>query len=166
MTAAALAASLVFPAALLWAMASDLARFEIPNAAPLAILAAFPAYGLLAGFDGTALLWHAAAGLGALLVGAALFFGRALGGGDAKLLAAAALWVGPADLPRFLAATALIGGALAIVLLLFRLAPEPSWAAEGGWLRRLHARRREAPYAVAIGGAGLVWFAGSPLFAA
>ena len=166
MPTAALVIGFVFPAALLWAMASDLARFEIPNAVPLAIAAAFPAYGLLAGVGATDLLWHAATGFGALLVGAALFFGRAMGGGDAKLIAASALWIGPADLPRFLIATALIGGALALALVLFRLLPEPSWAAEGGWLRRLHARRREAPYAVAIGGAGLVWFAGSPLFAA
>jgi prepilin peptidase CpaA len=166
MSIVALAVSLVFPAALLWAMASDLARFEIPNAIPLAIAAAFPAYALFAGLGAMDMLQHAAAGFGALVVGAALFFGRVMGGGDAKLVAAAALWIGPAGMPRFLVATALIGGALALVLLLFRLLPEPSWTREGGWLRRLHARRREAPYAVAIGGAGLLWFAGSPLFAA
>jgi prepilin peptidase CpaA len=165
MSIAAIVVSLVFPAALLWAMASDLARFEIPNAIPLVIAAAFPAYGLLAGLDASDMLWRAATGLGALAIGAALFFGRVMGGGDAKLIAASALWIGPAGLPRFLIATALIGGVLALALVLFRLLPEPSWAAEGGWLRRLHARRREAPYAVAIGGAGLVWFAGSPLFA-
>jgi prepilin peptidase CpaA len=166
MSIAALALSLIFPAALLWAMASDLARFEIPNAVPLTMAAAFPAYGLLAGLEPTDLLWHGAAGLGAFVVGALLFFGGVVGGGDAKLIAAAALWIGPAGLPRFLLAMALIGGGLALALVLFRLLPEPSWAPEGGWLRRLHARRREAPYAVAIGGAGLIWFAGSPLFAA
>ena len=164
MPTAALALSLIFPAALLWAMASDAARFEIPNAVPLAIAAAFPAYGLLAALTPVELLWHGAVGMGALVVGALLFFGRVMGGGDAKLIAAAALWIGPAGLPRFLATMALLGGALALALILFRLLPEPSWAREGGWLRRLHARRREAPYGVAIGGAGLVWYAGSPLF--
>ena len=157
---AAFVLSLVFPAALLWAMASDAARFEIPNAVPLAMAATFPLYALLAGFGGAELGWHAAAGAGALFVGAALFFCRALGGGDAKLIAAAALWIGPAGLPRFIVAMALIGGALALALLLFRALPEPAWAPEGGWLRRLHARRREAPYALAIGGAGLLWFFG------
>ena len=161
MSQAAFIVSLVFPAALLWAMASDAARFEIPNAVPLTLAAAFPLHGLLAGFGGAELAWHLAAGFGALAVGAALFFCRALGGGDAKLIAAAALWIGPAGLPRFLVAMALIGGALALALLLYRALPEPAWARDGGWLRRLHARRREAPYALAIGGAGLLWFVGS-----
>lgn len=156
---AAFALSLVFPVAMLWAMASDAARFEIPNRIPLALAALYPVWALLAGAPAPAFLWHALAGAAVLVAGALLFFARVLGGGDAKLIAAAALWVGPAGLPRFLLATALLGGVLALGLVLFRLLPEPAWASEGGWLRRLHRRRREAPYAIAIGGAGLAWYA-------
>lgn len=164
MSTIALALSLAFPAAMLWAMASDVARFEIPNRIPAGLALLFPLWAALAGASGATFLWHAAVGAAALVAGALLFFARVLGGGDAKLIAAAALWVGPSGLPGFLLGTALLGGVLALALVLFRLLPEPVWAPEGGWLRRLHARRREAPYAVAIGGAGLAWYAAaSPL---
>jgi len=162
MSALALALSLVFPALLLWAAASDVARFEIPNAIPLALAAAFPPFGVAAAMSMSEIALHFGVGLLALAAGAALFFARLLGGGDAKLIAATAIWTGAAGLPRFLVAMALAGGVLALLLVLYRLLPAPSGT---GLLRRLHERRREAPYAVAIGGGGLVWYAGAVMSA-
>jgi prepilin peptidase CpaA len=64
-----------------------------------------------------------------------------LGGGDVKLLAASALWTGSAALLPFLTATALAGGLLAAVFLVF--------ARRGG-------RRVALPYGVAIAAGGLL----------
>jgi prepilin peptidase CpaA len=93
------------------------------------------------------------------LVGAVPFSRGLIGGGDVKLLAAAALWAGADALPPLLLLTALIGGLLALVLLTplgARFAashsdggPEP---AGGG----LAARRTPVPYGVAIAAAALV----------
>lgn len=163
MSATAFALSLAFPALLLWAAANDVARFEIPNVIPLALAAAFPIYGVAAAMPLAQIGWHFGVGILTLAAGAALFFSRVVGGGDAKLIAATAVWTGAAGLPRFLVAMALVGGLLAALLILYRLLPAPSWGAEEGWLRRLHARRREAPYAVAIGGGGLAWYFGGTL---
>jgi len=47
-----------------------------------------------------------------------LFARGFLGGGDVKLLAAATLWAGPADTPALLVLTGVLGGALALFLLM------------------------------------------------
>ena len=80
---------------LLWAVAAWLAP-EALDAAPLIALAC---------------------GAGALAVGFALHALGWLGGGDGKLLAALAVWIGPVDLVWWLVATALLG----LLLLLFAL---------------------------------------------
>jgi prepilin peptidase CpaA len=156
---AAAVVSLAFPALLLWAAASDLARFEIPNAIPLALVMAFAAYAVAAGLPAAEVAWNCAVGALALAVGAGLFFARVLGGGDAKLIAAVAIWTGASGLPRFLVAMALVGGVLALGLTLYRLVPAPAWS----WLRRLHARRGDAPYGVAIAGGGIAWYSAAIL---
>jgi len=75
-------------------------------------------------------------------IGAALFACRALGGGDVKLLAALALWVPPALFGRLVVATALVGGLLALALLLARM-------------RRPGGAPVAVPYGIAIAAATL-----------
>jgi prepilin signal peptidase PulO-like enzyme (type II secretory pathway) len=88
---------------------SDVRNLTIPNRYCVAIALLYPAYLLSAGQP---VDW-----LGALVVagsmlaaGFVLFALRALGGGDAKLLAAVSLWAGPGLLPEFAILTALSGG--------------------------------------------------------
>lgn len=134
---------LVFAVTLVAAAVRDLRDRTIPNLLPAILVAAFvPAawFGQL-GAGGTAL--HAAAAVTALAVAAALFALGAWGGGDAKLVAAAALWIGFVPMPRFLLIMALAGGVLALALLL----------AQG--------RRAKVPYGVAIALAGLEWWYGA-----
>ena len=86
---------LVFPALMAYAAASDLFTMTIPNRA----LAA-PGGGLRglrarsAGHAGARILLHLAAGAAVLAVAFALFAFGWIGGGDAKLAAATALWLG------------------------------------------------------------------------
>ena len=74
-----------------------------------------------------------------------------LGGGDVKLLAAGALWLGAAALGPFLLATVLAGGVLAVAFLL------------AGLLRRRAAGAAAAslPYGIAIAAGGILVSAGA-----
>jgi prepilin peptidase CpaA len=82
-----------------------------------------------------------------------------IGGGDGKLFAVCALWLGwPAVLP-FMLYTGLAGGALTIAILGLRsgwLAP----AVAGGpaWLRKLGTTGGDLPYGVAIAVGALAAF--------
>ncbi|MEK7264914.1 MAG: pilus assembly protein CpaA, partial [Pseudomonadota bacterium] len=90
--------------------------------------------------------------------------GKFLGGGDAKLLAACAPWIGLAALGPFLVYTALAGGGFAVALILFRMTPALPVYAQAPWLMRLHQRPKDIPYAVAIALGGLLSFSQTPLF--
>ena len=118
--------------AFLWAAASDLGAYRIPNSCVLLILLLFPLFSLTAG--GIApLLPHAIAARAVLLLGIPLYpFGLA-GAGDFKLLAAAALWAGPQALPLLLTVMALSGGLLAgAYWLRGKLRPRAACAASAG----------------------------------
>ena len=67
------------------------------------------------------LIDHLVVGIVMLLLGIVLFRLRLLGGGDAKLLAAASLWLGSVALLPFLMWMALSGGVLGVVIALSRL---------------------------------------------
>lgn len=81
-------------------------------------------------------------------VGAAMFARNLMGGGDVKLLTAAVLWVPAPAAVSHIAAVALIGGLLGLVLLVLRRALK-----EGRWAERLpEVLRQQAPvpYGIAI----------------
>lgn len=130
----------VFAATLVAAAIRDLRDRTIPNPLPLILIAAFPPAAWLAGLGLGQTALHMAAAATVLAVAVLLFALRAWGGGDAKLAAAAALWIGFAALPRFVAVMALSGGVLALVML------------------ALHGRRAQVPYGLAIAVAGLDWW--------
>jgi prepilin peptidase CpaA len=83
--------------------------------------------------------------------GAVVFHLGFFGGGDVKLLAAGALWIGAASVGSFLFATALAGGLLALGFLAWTLIAN---AAGKG------ARRPSLPYGVAISAGGILTTAG------
>jgi prepilin peptidase CpaA len=96
----------------------------------------------------------------ALAVGLGLFAARAMGGGDVKLIAAIALWAGPALVLPFLFVVALAGGALSLVMLsAARLRPVLVREAVPQPLSALRV-----PYGVAVAAGGL--FVASRLLAA
>ena len=64
--------------------------------------------------------WHLLVGFTALIVGIGLFYLKVWGGGDAKLVAAASLWMGIPAEPTFLAAFAIAGGFVALPLIIIR----------------------------------------------
>lgn len=143
---------MIFAGAMLYAALNDLVYYQIPNAVILALALAFLLFAMALPWQ-TA-LWDVTACAAMLALTAAGFAVRLMGGGDAKLLAAAALWTGWGLLLPFLLLTSLIGGALALLLLVVRrLGPEP---APGRWFARLLTRQGGVPYGIAIGLAGLL----------
>ncbi|MGQ9364985.1 prepilin peptidase [Azospirillum sp. ST 5-10] len=148
------------------AMGLDAVTFRIPNPLTAAFALAFPAAAALAPAP---VDWLSHLGAGALVfaVAAAAFAGGALGGGDVKLLGAAALWLGFGALPDFALLTALYGGALALAVLVARRWTPPLLARLPGCaqpaLPRLLSDGEAVPYGLAIGAAGLTLAARLPL---
>lgn len=154
----------VFPAALLIAAMNDLYEFRIPNWVTVVLFAAYPAAGVALGAPATLIFQGCVLAGAALVVGFILFATKVLGGGDAKLFAATAPWIGLSGLPVYLLNTALAGAFLAIGLLLFRRTPPLPVYAQAQWLMRLHQTKNDIPYAVAIAVGGLLSFSETPFF--
>ena len=146
----------VFPVLMIIAGASDLISLRIPNKLTAFIaLAALPA-AFVAGMPMVELLMHIAAGAALFLLGYGLFSFRLVGGGDAKLMAAAAIWFGWAGLYQFFMATAMAGGVLALSLLAWSYIRIHAEARNLPLLKRFGMARPPIPYgfAFAIGAIG------------
>ncbi len=154
----------VYPAALLIAATTDLYEFKIPNWVSATLFGAFFAACAALGAPRAVALEGLLLAAGALALGFALFATRILGGGDAKLIAAIAPWIGLSGLAVFLFNMAFAGGLLAIALLLFRKTPPLPIYAQAPWVMRLHQKPKDIPYAVAIAAGGLLTFPQTPLF--
>lgn len=156
----------VFPGAMAVAAAMDLTTMTIPNRIALVLAAAFFVMAPLAGFGWTDIGLHVAIAAAALAVAFALFSFGWIGGGDAKLFAATCLWFGPEALVPYAVYSALLGGALTLVLLMVRTMPLPVFLTSQGWIMRLHDPKQGVPYGIALAAAGLIVYPNTPFMAA
>lgn len=156
----------IFPAAMALAAVTDLLTLTVPNRIVIALAALFFVVAPLSGLGLAAIGLHAGLALVALALGFALFSLGLVGGGDAKLFAATCLWLGPQAVAVYAVSAALIGGALALLLLVWRGLPLPALLATHGWLVRLHDPKEGMPYGIALAAAGLLAYAQSPVMAA
>jgi prepilin peptidase CpaA len=158
---------LVFPALVIFGAVQDVISYRIPNWISLALIAGFAlaaVVGLVAGLPAATVGLNLAVGVGALVLGIGLFSAGWIGGGDAKLFAAGALWLGWPALTAYLAATALAGGGLAILLFGLRSTFVRPFVSIGpAWLARLAEPGESVPYGVAIAIGALAAFPGSSL---
>jgi prepilin peptidase CpaA len=149
-----LAASLLMLAAI-----SDLRALHIPNWISVALVGAFAASALAAPDPMAALVPLGPALL--VFAGAAGIFALGLfGGGDAKLLPAAVLWVVPAQVPLLLCLVAILGGIIAVLLVLVRpmIVGAATFAGQAHFLEGIPvlSNKRAVPYGVAISGATIL----------
>ena len=149
---------LLFPALMAFAASSDLFTMTISNRLTLALAGAFFPLTLITGMSLTAVGWHLAAA-GLVLTFAFILFWRGwIGGGDAKLVTATALWFGFEHLLDFMIYAALLGGVLTLAILQFRKLPLPQVLARQPWIQRLHDKGGGVPYGIALaGGAMLIY---------
>jgi prepilin peptidase CpaA len=147
---------LLFPALIAFAASSDLFTMTIPNKVSLALLAGFFAAALMTGMSAAEIASHTGAGAFVLLAAFGLFARGLIGGGDAKLAAATALWLGFDQLAAYLFDACILGGMLALVLINLRVVPLPSALQKWSWAQRLHDKNGGIPYGVALAAAALI----------
>lgn len=146
---------LAFAGLLIAAAASDWRSLTIPNRYSLAIVALFPCYVIAMGGSVEWMLHLAVAG-SAFVIGFILFASRLCGGGDVKLLAAAALWAGPSYIVPLLVYTALSGGIMAMVLWVHHRMQRAEIPANFLFTRSAEDfAKQPMPYAVPIAAGGL-----------
>jgi prepilin peptidase CpaA len=141
---------MLFPALMAFAAASDLFTMTISNRVSLLLVAGFLVLAPLSGMGYQDFLSHLGAGLAVLAVAFGCFAMGWVGGGDAKVAAAAGLWFGFGYLLEYLLYASLFGGALTLLLLQFRQWPLPYAFAGQGWLLRLHSKDSGIPYGIAL----------------
>src|ERR1700753_2553518 len=146
---------LLFPALMAFAAASDLFTMTISNRVSLALAAGFVVLALATGMATAEILMHLAAGATVLVVAFACFAFGWIGGGDAKVAAAAALWFGLPHLLNYRLYASLFGGVLTLLLLQFRQWPLPYALAGQTWLLKLHAKESGIPYGIALAAGAL-----------
>src|SRR5438270_2793372 len=146
---------LVFPALMALATSSDLFTMTISNRVTLGLVGGFVAMAVISGMRPSDVLAHAGAAATVLVV-TFLFFSRGwIGGGDAKLAAATALWFGFDHLMDYALYGSLFGGALTLLILHFRAHPMPGLLARQEWAQRLHESDGGVPYGIALAAAAL-----------
>ena len=147
---------LLFPALMAFAASSDLLTMTISNRISLALAGGFLLLALVAGMSPAAIGMHLAAAALVLTIAFVCFAFGWIGGGDAKLAAATALWFGFDYLLDYLLYASLFGGALTLLLIQFRLLPLPELMARQKWILRLHEKGGGVPYGIALAAAALV----------
>jgi len=152
-----------FPVLVLLAALLDATTFTIPNRLSAALALAFLPAAVLIGLPLATIGFCLIIGLAALVAGMGMFAAGWIGGGDAKLFAGAALWLGWPAIGSFTAWTAIAGGALAVGLLAARKAPAPLAAWGPAWVGRLLEPKGDVPYGVAIAVGALAAFPASAI---
>ncbi len=154
----------VFPFCMVFAALSDMLSMTIANRVPLLLLAVFAVVAPATGMEWSTIGWHfAGAGL-VLVVTFGLFAAGGMGGGDAKLLPATALWMGFGfPLIEYLVVSAFLGGVLTLAILQYRGSPLAVFTAHNIFLRNFADSKKGIPYGIALGIGGLLTFPGSPL---
>jgi len=147
---------LIYPVCLLWAAVSDARTMTIPNKLTLALTAAFVPAALLLHMSWQDLGVHLGFAAVGLVLGITLFAFGLMGGGDAKLIAAASLWLGLHGFLALLVYTALAGGALTLGLMGARKVFSPYRPALPAWVSRHLEPKGDIPYGIAICAGGLV----------
>ena len=145
----------LFPAAMAFAAASDLVSMTISNRLSIALVLGFFLMAAAIGMPLNQVGSHVLACVVVLVVAIGFFARGWIGGGDAKLAAATALWLGFPHLMNYLLVAALMGGALTLILLELRKIPLPAALAGRSWIARLHAVDSGIPYGIALAAAGL-----------
>jgi prepilin peptidase CpaA len=157
----------MFPLLMAFAATSDILTMTIANRVSILLVCGYVGLAALAGTPLAAIgLGHLACGAAVLLLTFALFAFGWIGGGDAKLAAATATWLGWSNLADYGLLTSVLGAMLTVGILWFRRFGLPPRLAAAPWVCRLHAQGNGVPYGVALAVAGLVLYPQSQVWQA
>ncbi|APO65894.1 prepilin type IV endopeptidase protein [Rhizobium gallicum] len=159
----AAAVFVIFPLCLAIAAFSDLFTMTIPNRVSLILAISFLIIAPLTGMAIPVIGMHLAAGLAVFCGCFALFALNVMGGGDAKLLIAAALWFGfNQSLILFIGCVGVIGGLLTFAILMIR-SQANTILAIGLPVPGSLLLAKKIPYGIAIAIGGFMAFPYSPM---
>ena len=155
---------LLFPFLMSYSAFSDLFTMTISNRVSLLLFAGFPVLALVVGMPLEQIGWHLTCGFGILLLTFSMFAFGWIGGGDAKLAAATALWLGWEHMLDFGTIASLFGGVLTLCFLQLRRMPLPERLKSQAWIERLHNSANGVPYGIALAIAALIVYPDSPVW--
>ncbi len=154
---------LTLPLCLTFAALNDLFSMTIPNRIPLVLLLGFIVVAPFTGMGWQTLAMSLLAAAIVFFACFALFAANVMGGGDAKLLTAAACWYGfNISLIEFLLGVAFLGGFLTIGILLLRSRSQQIMAS-GMPIPDSLLVAKKVPYGIGIAVAGLMTYGEAPL---
>jgi prepilin peptidase CpaA len=157
---------MLFPGIMAFAASSDLVTMTISNRVSLILAAGFLVLAPISGMGWWDMLLHFGAAAVVLVIAFGFFTQGWIGGGDAKLAAATALWLGFDYLLPYLVYASLFGGALTLLLIQFRMLALPGVLARQEWVQRLHKKDGGVPYGIALAAAALAVYPETPWMAA
>jgi len=161
-----LSALAFFPALMALSASMDLLTFTIPNQVCVALALGYLVLAASLGVPATDVVLNTSCALSVLALTFAMFNLGWVGGGDAKLAAATAVWLGWSSILDYGVAAAICGGLLTLVILGARMAPLPAALGRLSWVARLHDCKSGVPYGIALAAAGLMQYPGSGIWAA
>ncbi|MEP3232866.1 MAG: prepilin peptidase [Hyphomicrobiales bacterium] len=149
---------ILFSALMLYVTYSDLTSYTLPNFISILLVVGFCLVMLIIQPPLAAFGWHVGVGAILFVVGFVLFATGLFGGGDVKVIAALGLWLGPSNVLPFITMMAILGGVLALALLIFRKIKIPQNWLKNSAIAGLHSKEEGIPYGVAIAFAALIEF--------
>ena len=156
---------MVFPLLVIYAALHDFRYYRITNKFNLILLLSFFPVALLAGMPWEVMLDHLKSFAVVLAVVFVLFMVTSkFGGGDAKMIAAAAIWIDFEMLPLFIVGVTLSGAVLAVLMWLWRLVQVEigTWGNQDGAVtRKVVTTSFNLPYGAAIAAGGIMAYSQS-----
>ncbi len=154
---------LIVPLCLAFAALNDLFTMTIPNRISAILMASFLVIAPLSGMDMQTFGMSLIAGLAVFCVSFILFAMNTMGGGDAKLLTASAVWFG-FDMPLalYMLAVAILGGVLTMGILFIRSYRQEIMVT-GLPVPDSLLVAKKVPYGIAIAVAGLLTYPEAPI---
>ncbi|MGB7288083.1 MAG: prepilin peptidase [Salaquimonas sp.] len=145
-----------FPFLMIFSAFSDLVSMTISNKVSLALMVGFVGFAYWIGMDLQDFAWHWAMFAVVLFASFGLFAIGAIGGGDAKLAASTALWLGWEHTLSYFIIASIIGAFLTLLMIRLRGNIIPERIEKVEWIARLYRADTGIPYGIALGAAAVV----------
>jgi len=149
-------ALIIFPALMSFAAASDFLTMKIPNLLSLVLVFGYFVFAAWFGYSWESVALHALAAFLVLVLALLAYLPGWIGGGDVKLAAATALWVGWEHLLGYGILTSFAGGILTLLVLGVAYLDFYPWISSAPFIRLLSRKVNCVPYGIALAAGGLL----------